>query len=102
MTDHNPCHTRRRFLRAACVTPAIPALAALATREAAAAEKVDPAAPNAKALKYVHDSTVDGQWCNNCQLYQAGADAEWAGCAIFQNNLVKGTGWCSAWVKKTA
>lgn len=63
--------------------------------------------PTAKGLKYVHDaSTVSedvraaGRYCNNCQLYQGGADDAWAGCAIFPGKQVAGKGWCSAWVAK--
>ena len=66
--------------------------------------------PTAKALGYLHDATAvdtgkypnratpegQKQFCHNCKLYQAGADG-WGGCSIFQNKLVKGEGWCSAW-----
>ena len=36
----------------------------------------------------------------NCQLYVGEADAETAPCSIFQNRLVRGAGWCNAWVVK--
>lgn len=63
--------------------------------------------PQATALKYKHDAdSVDasvrpeGRYCNNCQLYQGGADAEWAPCQIFAGKVVAGKGWCSVWAPK--
>ena len=70
--------------------------------------------PLAQAMGYVKDaSTVDTskfpkrageagakQFCNNCALYAGEADAETAPCSIFQNRLVRGAGWCNAWVAK--
>jgi hypothetical protein len=54
----------------------------------------------AQALKYVEASPEEGKMCGNCALYQKAAEADgYAACGIFQNRLVKGTGWCSAWVK---
>ena len=67
--------------------------------------------PQAKSLAYVHDATTidgakqprykDGQACTNCALYQGKADDEWAGCSIFPGRLVKGTGWCNVYARKT-
>ena len=41
------------------------------------------------------------QFCYNCALYAGAADAELAPCSIFQNRLVRGAGWCNAWVLKS-
>ena len=68
----------------------------------------------AQAMGYTPDaSTVDttkfpkrageagaAQFCHNCALYAGAADAAMAPCSIFQNRLVKGDGWCNAWVAK--
>jgi len=79
-----------------------------------AADEVSPDEPLAQAMGYVADAaTVDTakfpkragdagskQFCNNCALYAGEADADSAPCSIFQNRLVKGAGWCNAWVAK--
>ena len=41
------------------------------------------------------------QFCNNCALYAGTAEDDVAPCSIFQNRLVKGAGWCNAWVAKS-
>lgn len=56
--------------------------------------------PMAKALQYVHESKVDGADCNNCIYIQGKDGDEWRPCALFPSNTVKGSGWCSAWMKK--
>ena len=70
--------------------------------------------PLAQAMGYVKDAaSVDTakfpkrageagakQFCNNCALYAGEVDAETAPCSIFQNRLVRGAGWCNAWVAK--
>ena len=80
-----------------------------------AADEVTEDEPLAQAMGYVADaSTVDTtkfpkragdegakQFCNNCALYAGSADDEVAPCSIFQNRLVKGAGWCNAWVAKS-
>jgi ElaB/YqjD/DUF883 family membrane-anchored ribosome-binding protein len=68
--------------------------------------KVDEGGPQAIGLGYRHDATtVDaktqtryqaGQQCSNCALFQGG-DAEWGGCPLFAGQMVKSTGWCSAY-----
>ncbi len=69
----------------------------------------------AQAMGYVLDAaTVDtakfpkrageagaNQFCKNCALYAGTADDETAPCSIFQNRLVRGAGWCNAWVAKS-
>lgn len=68
----------------------------------------------AKAMGYVVDATTTdtakfpkragdagaSQFCNNCALFAAEADAEFGPCSIFQNRHVAGLGWCNAWVAK--
>lgn len=71
--------------------------------------KLDENSAQATSLGYKHDATaVDsgaqpryaaGQQCANCQLFQGGS-ASWGACPIFAGNLVKSTGWCSAYVAK--
>ena len=69
----------------------------------------------AQAMGYVVDATTTdtkkfpkragdagaSQFCDNCALFSAEADAEFGPCSIFQNRLVAGKGWCNAWVAKT-
>ena len=106
--------SRRQFLRGSCATAL--ALGGLSVTGAARAEgdKISEDDPTAKALGYKHDaSAVDvtaypkrageagaKQFCNNCALWDkaAPADAEWAGCSLFQNRKVAAKGWCNAWV----
>ena len=80
-----------------------------------AADEVTEDEPLAQAMGYSADaSTVDTakfpkrageagaqQFCNNCALFAGEADAETAPCSIFQNRLVRGAGWCNAWVAKS-
>jgi hypothetical protein len=79
-----------------------------------ASDEVGEDEPLAQAMGYVADAgTVDTakfpkrageegakQYCYNCALYAGEADAETAPCSIFQNRLVRGAGWCNAWVPK--
>jgi len=80
-----------------------------------AADEVSEDEPLAQAMGYRADaSTVDTskfpkragdagakQFCNNCALYAGAPEDETAPCSIFQNRLVKGAGWCNAWVAKS-
>ena len=80
-----------------------------------AADVVAEDEPLAQAMGYAADaSTVDTtkfpkragdegakQFCYNCALYAGSADDEMAPCSIFQNRLVRGAGWCNAWVAKS-
>lgn len=65
-----------------------------------AQEKLAENDPTAVALKYVHVSKVEGQYCENCMYVQGEAGAEWRPCAIFPGKVVAAKGWCSAWLKK--
>ena len=55
--------------------------------------------PTAVALKYTHNSKVDGQNCANCLYIEGQAGADWRPCGIFPGKLVASQGWCSAWRK---
>jgi hypothetical protein len=104
-----PTLTRRKLLSAGgaiIATTAIPQFAK-------ASDKVTEDDPTAVALGYLHDaSQVDTakwpkragaegaqQFCHNCALYVDQGDG-WGTCSIFQARLVKGEGWCNAWITK--
>ncbi len=109
--------SRRRFLGTALAAAALVPVAGrglIATAHAGELAKVTEDDPTAVALGYVHDATkVDtakfpkragdagaSQFCHNCSLYQAAEGEEWGKCSIFPGKLVKGAGWCNAWVAK--
>jgi hypothetical protein len=124
--NKNPETDRRSLLiKAATLIPA--SFVAITSLRAFAKEapKAAPAAagglkfvaetdPVPKALKYVADATkakrekrgvTEGkdQFCNNCQLYAAGAPIggqEAGKCTMIQGGQVHGTGWCASWIKK--
>lgn len=97
--------SRRDFLRKAGAGAAALATAGMLAPKISLAAghlpKLDPGDPTAKALEYTHASAKEGQWCNNCQLWQGG-DKDWGGCAIFPGKEVAAKGWCKSWVKKTS
>ncbi|MBV8628417.1 MAG: high-potential iron-sulfur protein, partial [Paraburkholderia sp.] len=39
--------------------------------------------------------------CSNCSFYQGKVTDPYAGCPMFAGKQVAGTGWCSAYNKKT-
>lgn len=100
--------TRRTFLKGAAAVALIPVVNLPGLAQAATKVPLDDA--TAKALKYVEDATqatrtdkmgVAGsdQLCSNCRFYVADAgEAGWGACALFQNRLVAGPGWCAGWV----
>jgi len=65
-----------------------------------AQEKLSEEDPTAVALKYVHESKVDGAYCENCMYIQGEDGQEWRPCAIFPGKVVAAKGHCSAWLKK--
>ena len=98
---------RRRFLRGATAgVIAVPIFGLLGSRQAHAAEKLDPNSSQAKALSYVHDASEasgnaafqEGANCANCVQWTGGSK-EWGGCNIFPGKLVNANGWCAAWAK---
>lgn len=102
--------SRRQILRGAVTAAALIPVVHLGTRPAMAQQRVPEDDPMAKALKYVEDAdAAEGlsrpdkagvagadQYCSNCALYDG--EDEWGACSIFQNRLVAGAGWCTAWV----
>jgi hypothetical protein len=57
--------------------------------------------PTAVQLEYVHKSTVEGHYCDNCIYIQGEDGKEWRPCAIFRGKVVAAKGWCSAWMLKS-
>ena len=48
------------------------------------------------SLNYVDASATDGQNCQNCSLYTAGAEGECGGCTLLKGPIHP-EGWCSSW-----
>lgn len=95
---------RRTFIMAAAASSAVPSWAAQAQRE------VDETSASALTLGYVSDAIKTdtkkfpwyspGQNCSSCISFQGKAGDAVGGCPLFTDQLVAGTGWCSAWAKK--
>ena len=104
---------RRDFLRTTLAVGSVLPLGAIPIILKADNHRLSEDDPTAKAMGYLHDATqVDAakyprrageagsqQFCDNCQLYKAGSEDGWGGCAIFPGKLVNSKGWCNAWVK---
>ena len=98
--------SRRRFVGGALASTVIP-LMAIAPAHAQALPKVSEDDPMATSLDYRHEASEvqhasfkAGQACSNCALYKPDQAGEgWGGCAIFRGKAVKGSGWCSSYVK---
>jgi hypothetical protein len=102
---------RRTLLKGALLgVAAVPVSALLSRTAGAAAGRVDPNEPQAKALGYVEDaSKVDakanpnykpGQLCSNCLQAPAKPGAAELPCNIFAGRNVAAKGWCKVWVKR--
>lgn len=97
---------RRRFMGGALASAVIP-LMAIAPAWAQELEELSEDDAMAQSLDYKHDASEvehgsyrSGQVCSNCALYKPDQAGEgWGGCAIFRGKAVKGTGWCSSYVK---
>ncbi|KTG17632.1 MULTISPECIES: high-potential iron-sulfur protein [unclassified Guyparkeria] len=98
--------SRRRFVGGALASAVIP-LMAIAPARAQDLVELSEDDPMAKSLDYKHEagdvehaSYQAGQTCANCALYKPDQAGDgWGGCAIFRGKAVKGTGWCSSYVK---
>ena len=89
---------RRNFLKiSACSLVGI-TMGGVSLR-AVAEEQIKLDDPLAVAMKYVHQSTVEGAHCSNCAHIKGDAAAEWRPCNIFPAKLVNSKGWCAAWMK---
>jgi hypothetical protein len=103
---------RREFLRRSILAGSALPLGAIPLVLRADNHRVSEDDPTAKAMGYLHDAAqVDvakypkragdagsKQFCDNCQLYKAGSEEGWGGCAIFPGKEVSARGWCNAWV----
>ena len=103
---------RRDFIRTTLAASAAVPLGAIPIVLKADNHRLSQEDATAKAMGYKHDaSEVDvskyprrageagsKQFCHNCQLYKAGSEDGWGGCAIFPGKLVNSEGWCNAWV----
>ncbi len=98
--------SRRYFVTGALASVVVP-LMAIAPAQAQELEKLSEDDAMAKSLDYKHEagdvehsSYQSGETCANCALYKADAAGEgWGGCSIFRGKAVKGSGWCSSYVK---
>jgi hypothetical protein len=78
---------------------------------AAAAQRVAPTEPLAKALGYEENaSKVDrskfptykpGDMCDKCRFFQGKAGQAWGPCQIFMGKDVNAHGWCASFAMKT-
>ncbi len=98
---------RRNLIKLGAATTA----GLIIARTGHAQELVSPDDPTAVALGYYEDHTQvdtakwtrkagadgDKQMCSTCALYMDKGDGV-GSCSIFPNKLVKGAGWCNAWV----
>jgi hypothetical protein len=92
--------TRRKVLKAVAVASVVPFVAFGRNEALAQTAQVDPAGAQAKALGYVHQSSMADKNCGNCKLYTGEASKAWGPCAIFPGQNVATAGWCQAWVAK--
>ncbi len=96
--------TRRRLAKSALTAAILLPTARLLLREPAVADvpALDPGDPKAKALGYVLKSSKPDANCANCQQFQGKAGGVTGPCTIFPGASVVASGWCLAWVKKSA
>ncbi len=90
---------RRAFLKLSGSTLIGVTLGGVALR-VNAQEKITLDDPTAVALKYVHQSAVDGEYCKNCAYIQGDEQAQWPQCSLLAGKLVAAEGRCLAWIKK--
>lgn len=83
--------TRRHFIKTIAIVPLVGAAVNTALAENAAMRK---------ALQY-QDAPKNGQRCDQCIQYVADAKKKDEGaCKVIPNDVVKASGWCTAWAKK--
>lgn len=99
--------SRRNFMRHSLLgLVALPLGAGILSQRAFAQElpRLDPEAPQAKALHYVtdaqqasdHPAYSEGEHCANCMFYTEANQ----GCQLFPQNSVEPQGWCQSWTKQ--
>jgi len=102
MSQHRPHASRRRFVTLAVRSLAATQLAAAHTSQAAPV-RVRESDPKAIEVSYTEDASKSSvrkdatETCNNCNLYSGKDGAVEGSCALFQDNLVSASGWCTAW-----
>ena len=96
-----PRDPRRRLLLKKIALAASASALAVTEARAADAPLIAEDDPEAKAVKYVEDTTRAkegmGNRCDTCSLYQGKDGATQGGCQIFKGKLVKAAGWCASW-----
>jgi hypothetical protein len=95
---------RRRLLQALGLAVPLAAIGVEppARGAAAAAPLLDPATPEAQAVRYVEDAAgasgaAPGSTCANCALYQGADGSKQGACQIFPGREVRAAGWCTSW-----
>lgn len=89
---------RRDFLRLSAVTAGATLIPVYQLQ--AQDDRLSPEDPQAKALKYVEESTIEGQYCSNCVHAKGDLSSAWLGCNLFPNKKVRAEGWCSVWAAR--
>lgn len=100
--------SRRDFIRHSLMgLAALPLGAGILSTRTFAQElpRLDPQAPEAKALNYVeeasqasdHPAFEEGERCDNCMFFQP--DNE--GCQLFPGKSVEPAGWCQSWTARS-
>jgi hypothetical protein len=103
-----PCRSlrspaRRRLLQTLGLAVPLAAIGVRpCARAAAATPLLDPASPEAKALRYVEDAAsasgaTPGSSCANCALYQGAEGSKQGPCQLFPGKEVRAAGWCTSW-----
>lgn len=98
--------SRRDFMRHSLLgLAALPLGTGILSSRAFAQElpRLDPEAPQAKALNYVEDAEQasghaayeEGETCANCMFFQEANQ----GCQLFPQHSVEPEGWCQSWTK---
>ena len=88
--------SRRDFLRISLALSSV----VLPVTVAAELKKVDARSASARALQYAVNSNKPGRNCSNCTLFRETSSREFGQCPLFQQQLVKRSGWCSAWTPR--
>ena len=100
MTDIN----RRKFVTflsaGAAIVPLSALIVSLPSHADDAPPLVDPTSAQAKSLKYVAITEVEGKNCIGCALYSGEEGSEMGGCPLFPGSSVGAEAWCSAFVAK--
>ena len=99
MTDHK----RRKLITISATAAVLPVSTLLKSGSARADDLplLDAESGQAKALKYIAQSTTDGQTCSNCVIYSGLEDAKSGPCGLFPGKHVNTSAWCGSWTAKS-